>query len=121
MTAFPIVHIEIVTNDPRSSADFFGRLFGWKITTTPDFEGYHMFQPESGPGGAFMSADNQLFKPGDVVLYAQTDDIDATLRQVQEMGGTVLVPKTDIPAVGWFAVFSDPSGTRMSLYTPLPR
>jgi uncharacterized protein len=121
MSPHPIVHIEIVSTDVKVSSDFYSQLFGWKIQTNPEWQDYYLFNPESGPGGAFMPPDDKLYKAGDVVLYAETDDIEGTLKKVEELGGTVVLPKTDIPGVGWFALFSDPTGVRLALYTPLPR
>jgi hypothetical protein len=52
-----------------------------------------------------------------VLVYVQTDDIEATLAKVESLGGRVLVPKTEIPTVGWFGVFSDPTGNKVGLYS----
>ena len=38
--------------------------------------------------------------------------------QVLLLGASTLVPKTEIPGTGWFAIFTDPTGNRMALYTP---
>jgi hypothetical protein len=42
-------------------------------------------------------------------VYFQTDDTDATAAKAQELGGTVMVPPTDIPP-GRFAAIVDPQG-----------
>jgi uncharacterized protein len=119
MSPHPIVHIEIVSPNPKVSSDFFRQLFAWKIETNPEWQDYYLFNPESGPGGAFMAPDGQLYKLGDVALYVETDDIEGALRKVEELGGSVVLPKTDIPGIGWFAVLNDPTGVRLALYTPL--
>jgi len=36
------------------------------------------------------------------------DDADATVRKAQQLGGTVVVPPTDFPAVGRLAVLKTP-------------
>lgn len=41
-----------------------------------------------------------------------------TLRQVVEAGGRVLMPKTEIPGVGWVAMFADPDGIPIGLLEP---
>jgi predicted enzyme related to lactoylglutathione lyase len=38
---------------------------------------------------------------------------------VEELGGKVLHPKTEIPETGWFAVFQDPTGNVLALYTSM--
>ena len=56
-------------------------------------------------------------KPGDVIVYFATDDIDATLARVEALGGKTIIPKTEIPNVGWFGWFTDPTGNKVALFT----
>lgn len=120
MSKHPIVHVEISATDPAASSRFYEQLLGWKIEHDPRFD-YYMFDAEGGPGGGFVKADGKDYKAGDVVFYADTDDIDATLKRVESLGGKVLAGKTEIPGMGWFAFFADPSGNRIGLYTAMPR
>jgi predicted enzyme related to lactoylglutathione lyase len=53
---------------------------------------------------------------GDVLIYVFTDDIDTTLAKAEAQGAQTLTPKTEVPH-GWFAVFADPAGNRIALYT----
>jgi predicted enzyme related to lactoylglutathione lyase len=46
-----------------------------------------------------------------------SEDIDADLRKAESLGGTTVVPKTEIPQVGWFAIFKDPSGNKVGLFS----
>ncbi len=32
-----------------------------------------------------------------------------------------MIPKTEIPGVGWFAVFKDPDGTVLAIYRSAPQ
>jgi predicted enzyme related to lactoylglutathione lyase len=36
---------------------------------------------------------------------------------VGELGGVVVQPKMEIPGVGWFGMFKDPTGNTMALFT----
>ena len=82
-----------------------------------------MFQAEGGPGGGFpkvgMSEGGGTFsyQPGEPLLYVASEDIDADLRKAESLGGTTIVPKTEIPQTGWFAIFSDPTGNKVGLFT----
>jgi len=124
MSAQPIVHIEFSANDPAAASKFYADAFGWKIQTDPQFD-YHMFQTDGGPGGGFVPVDaptdggTMQYKPGDVLVYIGSDDIDAALRKIESLGGTVVVPKTEIPQTGWFGVFRDPTGNRVGLFTSM--
>jgi predicted enzyme related to lactoylglutathione lyase len=78
---------------------------------------YVCFEAPPGPGGGFPKVDGELIKPGDVLVYVATDDIDATLAKAEALGGKTLVPKTEIPGMGWWALFSDPTGNCVGLFT----
>jgi predicted enzyme related to lactoylglutathione lyase len=54
-----------------------------------------------------------------VVIYIDTDDIDEMLGRIEAAGGKTLLPKTEIPGMGWFAFFADPTGNRIGLYTTM--
>jgi predicted enzyme related to lactoylglutathione lyase len=117
MSNHSIVHVEIPANDPSSASRFYADLFDWKIQVDPGFD-YHMFQADPGPGGGFVKVgDNPPYKVGEVLIYVSTDDIDATLAKIESLGGKTLQPKTEIPNSGWFAIFSDPTGNHLALYT----
>jgi len=78
---------------------------------------------EGGPGGGFVEVGQSgvpiEYKTDSFLVYVSTDDIDATLAKVESLGGKTLMPKTEIPQVGWWGVFSDPTGNRVALYTSL--
>jgi len=120
MTGHPVVHIDIPANDTKGASQFYTNVFGWNIIHAPEFN-YYMFQAEGGPGGGFVNTDghgSSDYKTGEVIVYINTDNIDASLAQIVEHGGKVLLPKTEIPQNGWFAFFADPEGNRLGLYTP---
>lgn len=110
-----IVHIEIPAADTAKAAQFYQALFGWKTTRDEKMD-YTMWEPVEGPGGGFNPLDEQI-KPGDVLIYVDSADIEADLKQVEKLGGKVVRPKSEIPGVGWFGIFKDPTGNMIALYT----
>src|SRR5205085_12516056 len=106
----------------RAASTLCAGLYGWKSQTDPNF-GYRMFQAEGGRGGGFVKAGTTeaagapSYHPGEPLLYAASDDIDTDLRKAESLGGTTIVPKTEIPQTGWFAIFSDPTGNKVGLFT----
>jgi uncharacterized protein len=61
-----------------------------------------------------------MYEAGDVVVYLETDDIDGLLKKIEAKDGKTHLKKTEIPGMGWFAFFADPTGNRMALYTGMP-
>ena len=117
MTKRNIVHIEIPTRDLAESGKFYQELFGWKITPMPEMD-YMLWEAGEGPGGGFMMLDEKT-KPSEILIHVDSDDIEADLKKATTLGAKVLVPKTEIPQIGWFAVFIDPSGNKIAIYTSM--
>ena len=117
MSKHSIVHIEIPTINAEESGKFYAELFGWKITPVPEMN-YTLFEPEDGPGGGFTAV-GQATTVGDVLIYVDSDDIEADLKKAEGLGARVLVPKSEINQVGWYGVFADPTGNMIALYTDL--
>lgn len=120
MDSHPVVHIDFPASDPKASGSFYATVFGWQVHTDPNFE-YTMFAAPGGPGGGFVTAGDGSghleYKIGEPLVYIGTEDIDASLQAVEAHGGSVVLPRTEIPGIGWWAVFRDPAGNRVGLYT----
>ncbi len=117
MSKHPFVHIEISAKNLDAASKFYTDLFGWKVDFLPEMN-YTTFEPGEGVGGGFnpVTAENPA---GTVIVYIGTDDIEATLAKIAQLGGKTLVPKTEIPGMGWFAIFADPTGNKIGLFTAI--
>jgi len=110
-----VVHVEIPAADVGAAASFYQQLFDWKMEHAAEFD-YTMWSDGSGYGGGFNKVDDHT-PVGQVLVYIDSDDIEADLKQVEKLGGKVVTPKTEIPGTGWFGVFKDPTGNVLALYT----
>ncbi|MGH2621156.1 MAG: VOC family protein [Anaerolineales bacterium] len=118
MAKHTIVHVELSAKDPKAAGDFYKKLFDWKIEVD-DKLNYVQFQTEEGGiGGGFPLVDDNN-PAGIVVAYVGTEDIAASLKKAESLGAKTLMPKTEIAGVGWFAMFMDPTGNRVGLYTSM--
>jgi len=118
MSGHAIVHVDISSNNQEETGKFYESMFGWKIQPMPQFN-YTTFAAESGPGGGFMQIGDGMAPAGQVLVYVYTDDIDASLAKVESLGGKTVVPKTEIPTVGWFGVFTDLADNQLALFTSI--
>lgn len=112
------VHIELSAADAKATGKFYGDLFGWKIEEDEELNYVQFGGGEGGGEGGFVSIDENT-PAGTVVPYAATDDIEAALAKAESLDATTVMPKTEIPGVGWFGLFIDPSGNRIGLYTSM--
>ena len=112
-----VVHIEIPASNVPGAAQFYEKLFGWKMETVPEFD-YTMWADGGGYGGGFNKVSDQ-YPVGQILVYIDSDDIDADLEQVEKSGGVIVTPKSEIPGTGWYALFKDPTGNTLALYTSM--
>ena len=105
--ASPVLHFEVVGKDLEKLESFYGELFGWKTQAIPEM-GYAMVEKEGeGIGGGLGRT--QDGGPGHVTFYVGTDDAQASLDKAVALGGTVIMPVTELPQVT-IALFADPEG-----------
>ena len=114
MTKRNIVHIEIPTRNHEESIKFYGELFGWKTEHFPDMH-YTTWETDDHPGGGF----SEESKPSEVLIHINSDNIEADLKKAKSLGAEIVREKTEIPNIGWWGVFKDPTGNQIALYTAL--
>ena len=109
------VHIEIASTDPERTRKFLEDVFEWDFEFRPEME-YHTYEAPSGPGGGLMKPmEGQA--PG-ILNYLLSSDIEGDVRKIEEAGGRILQPKMEIPGVGWWALFQEPTGISLALFEP---
>ncbi len=107
------VHIEIASTDPERTKQFFEDVFEWEFESHPEMN-YHTYEAPSGPGGGLMSPmENQT--PG-ILNYLLSHDLDEDVKKIESAGGRILQPKMEIPGVGWWALFQEPTGITLALF-----
>lgn len=116
------VWYDLMTTDPAAAKAFYTETIGWK---TQPFEGgdkaYTMWVAGETPIGGVMDLPEEVKKmgaPPHWLAYVQVENVDATVKQVKELGGTVHHPGMDIPKVGRFGVIADPQGATIAVFTP---
>jgi predicted enzyme related to lactoylglutathione lyase len=112
-----VVRGEIPAVNPEAAGKFYQELFGWKLQHDHELN-YSMWEDGTGSGGGFPAVSDET-PAGQVLVYIDSEDIDADLKKVEELGGKVLRKKDEIPQTGWFAFFKDPTGNVVGLYTSM--
>jgi predicted enzyme related to lactoylglutathione lyase len=118
MSDHKIIHIELSAKDRKALSKFYSTVFGWE-TQDLDEMNYTTFKAGDGVGGGFNPVTEEN-PQGIVLVYIETDDITASLKEVQDAGGTILSPEMDIPNTGKFGIFRDPQGNTVGLFKPFP-
>lgn len=113
------VWYELMTTDVAAAKTFYTGLIGWGTQSMEGPMDYTMWTVGDNPVAGMMDLPEEARKmgaPPHWLGYVSSDDLDASLAQVSALGGNVLVPVTEIPGSGRFAVFADPSGGVLGLY-----
>jgi len=109
---------ELMTTDVAAAQQFYGALFGWQTEDDPSGEGYVMVKVGGEAVGGMMALPPECAgMPPAWGVYVTVDDVDATARQVETLGGKLLRPPEDIPDIGRFCVLQDPQGATLCAIT----
>lgn len=114
---------ELLTTDAEAAQRFYGKLFNWTLEPAPmsDME-YNLVKYGGEQMGGIMKIPAHCEgMPPHWGVYVTVDDVDATAKLAEEMGGKVCLPPQDIPGVGRFCVLQDPQGAMISVITYLPK
>jgi uncharacterized protein len=122
-----IVHFEIPADDPERAAEFYRELFDWDIKK---FEGsvaggmeYWMVQTvptdadgrpaRPGVNGGLM---RRMYPNQPPVNYINVEKVDEAVRRAERLGAKILMGKTPVPGMGWFAQLNDPEGNLIAVW-----
>lgn len=123
-----IVHFEIPAKNALDLGKFYAQLFGWRVVHSP-VEGMDYWVIQTVPtdengmpqrpgvnGGIF---ERQLGQEKlNALNYFTVEDIDEYIKKITVLGGKILVPKQEIPTVGYMAVAIDPDGNQFGMLQP---
>ncbi len=108
-----ICYIEMPAKDIARSAEFYKRVFGWKIRKRGD--GHTAFDDTTGElSGTWILGRPPASTPG-LLMYVMVDSVAATADLVVANGGEIVQPiGADAPEIT--ARFRDPGGNVIGLY-----
>jgi predicted enzyme related to lactoylglutathione lyase len=116
-----VIHFEIPANDPDKLSDFYKKVFGWKFEKWGGPMEYWMVttgaEGQPGINGGFMR------KQGPVTGTTNTigvESVDESVKAIEKAGGKVVMGKTAIPTIGYFAYLQDPEGNIFGVMQPDP-
>ncbi|KAF2263271.1 hypothetical protein CC78DRAFT_581677 [Lojkania enalia] len=120
--------IEIMSVDPAKLKEFYAALFpawNWKPSTAESEKDgmifYDFDQPKGISGGIIKlpegSARTAELPMGlGMTVYYFVNSIDDIGKQIEGLGGTCVLPKTEQSTNGWYANYKDPEGNRFGVY-----
>ena len=122
MVDHTIVHFEIPAKDAKKLIKFYADLFGWKmekvqwmdywlVETVPVNKQGQPVRP--GVNGGLYKKENVNMTP---MNYINVESVDEYMEKIKALGGKIIVPKQEIPDMGWTAIAVDPEGNYFGLF-----
>ncbi len=111
--AHPVIHAEIRSTDPDATREFFAALFDWRVASEGAFPGY-TFIDTGVENGTFVAISPLQGAEDEVLFFVGVDDVEATLRRAEELGGTIVQPAQHVPGTS-FGVFADAHGHKVGV------
>ncbi|HTT14537.1 MAG TPA: VOC family protein [Thermoplasmata archaeon] len=118
-----MAHAELISKDPAATQKFLEKAFGLKFDVMgPEMGHYRMHrgQANSAPNAAAGDIGIRgLMGPSEhpgTVSYLTIPDIDEALKAVKEAGAKVIMDKTEIPTVGFSAIYIAPGEVTLGLF-----
>jgi len=113
--------VEIPVADLRRAIRFYENILGVAIEEATMGDTQLGVLPTDGGTVNVVLVHGTDYKPTaeGVLLYLDAgDDLQPTLDKISQIGGQVIVPKTEIsPEMGYFALFIDCEGNRLGLHS----
>jgi len=108
---------ELASSNAEAAKRFYTELLGWELKEGQvDAMKYTEIIAGGRPiGGIYQMGPEYGNAPSHWMPYVAVNDVDASAKRVEELGGKVCVPPTDIPTVGRFSVITDPVGATFSI------
>jgi predicted enzyme related to lactoylglutathione lyase len=108
-------HFAIHTDDIERAKGFYEGVFAWGFASYGPDDFLQIKANKLENGELIGALQSRRYSPvGDKVIGLEctfgVESVDATIERVEKHGGRILMPKTEIPYVGWITKFLDTEG-----------
>lgn len=109
---------ELMTADAARAKAFYAALFGWKMGDMPMGADVYTIlkRGDKDIGGLMQIRADMGPMPSHWLAYVEVADVDAATAKAGKLGGRVHVAGMDIPGIGRFGIFEDPTGAKLAVF-----
>ncbi|MGW7269504.1 VOC family protein [Streptomyces sp. NPDC054864] len=110
--------VDLGTPDLDGVHDFYRALFGWEFRSGgAEFGGYGTYQADGKTVAGAMTVPADQAPPA-WTIYFKTTDADATVKAVEQAGGSMVYEPMDVGDLGRMAVLDDAQGVGFAVWQP---
>jgi predicted enzyme related to lactoylglutathione lyase len=100
-----VMHFEIPADDIERAKSFYSNLFGWEIKEIPGMDYWIITTSGEKPLGGGMLKRQTPQQP--IINYIDVPSVDNYVTQIEKLGGKIILAKTAVPEMGYFAICQD--------------
>ncbi len=117
-----VQYFEIPADDLERAQKFYKHVFGWSMQKWDNKENpeqeYYMFETRDdegnpGPGGGMMKRQSPQHT---ITNYITVSSVDKYTSKIEQSGGMVIMPKTNVPNMGFIAVCLDSENNMFGIF-----
>jgi hypothetical protein len=113
-------HVEYASKNPEATRKFLEKVLGFHFDVMEAMGGYSMRNDKVARGSGTGVRPLAKGESPTTIAYLTVSNIEESLKTAQREGARVLVPKTEIPEMGWSAVVHAPGDVPIGLFQPKP-
>jgi uncharacterized protein len=111
---------ELSTTDSSATREFLEKAFRWKFEEVKMPMGKYLSY--KSPDGNTLGIRTVRQSEAPISMnYVRVLDLDKAQSRIRDLGGKIVLPRTDIPKMGSFFWFQVPSGPIMACWQDAPR
>jgi len=118
-----IVYFQIPSDDIERSKEFYNQLFGWKIDKFPEsntpeaMENWTVTTTDDKGNKALGGGMSKRQMPQQQITnFIDVESVGEYSSKVEKLGGKVVVPKTAVPGMGFYAVCVDTENNSFGIF-----
>ena len=111
---------ELITTEAEAARRFYTNVMGWVAwdASVPG-KAYTLLIAREAPVSGLVELPEEARRLGarpSWVGYVGVSDVDAAAEQITRLGGSVLIPPTDVADISRFSIFADPQSASLALF-----
>lgn len=108
-------HFAIYIDDMDRAKTFYSNLFGWDFNSYGPEDFLQIKDSTKKDAELIGALQSRKYSPLSEKIIGfecsiEVEDIDTTIELIEENNGEIVMPKTEIPYVGWLVKFLDTEG-----------
>lgn len=117
-----IEHFDLAFDNADRAQTFYKNVFGWSMQKwsnpkEPDMDYWYFDTADEKGNKGITGGMMKRQDPGhSITNYITVSSIDEYVSIIQQSGGKIIIQKTEIPDMSYFAIFTDTENNTLGLY-----